>query len=790
MSEETRRTREREDTTPTGSLPSFSLLSGVEAPLALEPPLAEGAKPIDVVGDPDRYFDVGLIARGGMSEVRRVVDRKLNRALAMKILDWDYLSERRARNLFIMEAGITAGLQHPGIVPVHDWGELTDGRLWFTMKEVRGRTLAELIELFHRAQVGGDWVQTEEGWSLHRLVDCLRRACEAVAHAHRHDIIHRDIKPLNLMVGELAEVQVMDWGLASRVGVEPGPDLAGTPAYMSPEQAAGQALGPETDVYSLGAVLHCILVGQPPYVGDAAEVLTAVLSGESPLLDNTPGPDRPHPPAALVEIYERATVRSVTERFRDAGELATELAAWLEGARRRKEALVIVQEADALLPKIEHKRVEAQKRRAQAATILRELGARAPARRKAEAWALDERATRDERDAQIAQVRWFQLLRAALNLDDTLPEAHERLARHYHDRLLDAEAGNRADEAARCEAFLRAHDRGRYAAALRGEGRLTLHTDPPGAGVVAYRWVERERRLVLERFGKLGVTPLDEVAIPRGSYLLLVRARKMATVRVPVLIERAGHWDGVPPGAGETQPIRLTTHAAQPRGFVRVPGGWFRSGGDRDAADGLPARPVWVNDFLVGRYPVTNREYIAFLDALVDAGRADEAERWAPRTPLGVGANADDSELQLGRDAAGHFHLTRDHVGQEWQPNWPVCLVSWHAAMAYAQWRAAALDRQVRLPNELEWEKAARGVDGRAFPWGSFLDPSWANILSSAASPSRCAVTSYPIDTSPYGARQLTGNVREWCVNPWRFDGPPVVDGILQTDEATVDDPS
>jgi eukaryotic-like serine/threonine-protein kinase len=781
--DETRKLRERREY-PSTMLPSFARARRIDDRGSHEPP----GEPIDIVGDPDRYFDRGLIARGGMAEVRRVFDYKLRRTLAMKILDRDYLEERDGRALFIVEASVTAGLQHPGIVPVHDWGELGDGRLWFTMKEVRGRTLAELIEDFHAVQHGPDWRATDDGWTLHRLIDTLRRACEAVAYAHRHGVIHRDIKPLNLMVGELAEVQVMDWGLSARLGTDPGFELSGTPAFMSPEQAAGEALGPQTDVYSLGAVLGCILVGKPPYPGGMDEVLTAIALGPPPPLSESYAPDRPIPPTALVAVFERATAREVAERYHDAAELAEELGAWLEGASRRETALKVLAAADALYPQIDQHNREAAESLSRAAAMLRDLGPRAPARSKAEAWTLEERAVRLEHDAHVIEVQWLQRVRSALNLDETLSEAHERLASHYHTRLLTAEAEGRSNDAARNEAFLRAHDRGRYAAVLRGDGALTLQTDPPGATVMAYRYVAHERRLVLERFGALGTTPLDRVALPRGSYLLLVRSPRKATVRLPVLIERAGHWDGAPPGAMEPLPLVLRSRRAVPRGFVRVPAGWFRCGGDPEACEPLPAKRIWVDDFLIGRYPVTNGQYVQFLNMLVDAGRAEEAERFAPRAPLGVVTPESAAPVQLGRDGAGHFHLTRDYFGRQWHPDWPVCLIDWHAASAYARWQAEKLGMGVRLPNELEWEKAARGADSRGLPWGSYADPSWSNVLGNGADPGPTPLHSFRIDASPYGVRHMAGNVREWCVNTWRAEGPLVIEDVLQPDIAGDDD--
>jgi serine/threonine-protein kinase len=123
-------------------------------------------------------------------------------------------------------------------------------------------------------------------------------------------------------------------------------------------------------------------------------------------------------------------------------------------------------------------------------------------------------------------------------------------------------------------------------------------------------------------------------------------------------------------------------------------------------------------------------------------------------------------------------------------PEWPVALVDWHSANALLEWKSERDGRAYRLPNELEWEKAARGVDGRVFPWGYEPEATWACILGSTrATPSRTVVQSFPIDESPYGVRGMTGNVRDWCINVWRHDGPPVHDGVLEIDPAHPSDP-
>jgi hypothetical protein len=221
---------------------------------------------------------------GGMGEIYRCGDDALGRDLAIKILKAELQGNADAEERFLREARLTGSLQHPGIVPVHHLGRLTDNRPYYTMKLVHGRTLADIL----RDEPAGPE-------RLPRLLAIIEKVCQAVAYAHSKGVIHRDLKPSNVMVGEFGEVQVMDWGLAKELSrVEPAvpPDEAtanvetvarveeaaglsragaalGTPSYMPPEQAAGDwdIVDERADVFALGAILCQVLTGRPPYYG-------------------------------------------------------------------------------------------------------------------------------------------------------------------------------------------------------------------------------------------------------------------------------------------------------------------------------------------------------------------------------------------------------------------------------------------------------------------------------------------------------------------------------------------
>ncbi|MCB9674805.1 MAG: protein kinase [Alphaproteobacteria bacterium] len=264
-------------------------------------------------GGGPRYEPRGILGVGGMGEVRRVYDPVLERVVAQKILSSNLLSDGAHIDRFLAEAQITAQLQHPGIVPVHDLEHLPNGAIAFTMKPIEGRTLAQVIREVHDAS-RGDWRPTGSGWSLRRLVEALRRVCDTIAYAHDQRVVHLDLKPGNVMLGEYGEVLVFDWGLARRLGPDGTVSLeraSGTVGYMPPEQSRG-SVGTAADIYALGATLREIVDGVAPVA--------------------TPGeawvPQRADAPRELVSIVLRATASAPGERYASAKDLANDLAAW------------------------------------------------------------------------------------------------------------------------------------------------------------------------------------------------------------------------------------------------------------------------------------------------------------------------------------------------------------------------------------------------------------------------------------------------------------------------------
>jgi serine/threonine protein kinase len=204
-----------------------------------------------------RYSVVEEIGRGGMGTVFLARDEVLGRDVAIKIpngLNNEGLDRRLQR-----EARAIASLEHPGIVPIHDAGRLADGRLFYVMKRVEGRTLREYLA------------------SVSDLTERLRvfeRICEPVAFAHARGVVHRDLKPENVMVGAFGEVMVMDWGTAKTVDETADGTIVGTRGFMAPEQASGGEIDARADVYALGSILFLLLTGEQPPANTIAPAVT------------------------------------------------------------------------------------------------------------------------------------------------------------------------------------------------------------------------------------------------------------------------------------------------------------------------------------------------------------------------------------------------------------------------------------------------------------------------------------------------------------------------------------
>lgn len=310
--------------------------------------LPEGRRGAALVPTVSRPREIG---RGGIGRVLIAYDAHLGREIAVKeLLPHLVQNDSKARSTdskailgrFLREARITAQLEHPNIVPVYELGKRKDGGLYYTMKLVRGRTLSDALK------------QTHDLADRLKLLNHFVDLCQAIAYAHSRGVVHRDIKPQNVMVGEFGETMVLDWGLAKIRGKRDlrGQDLLreikqltegdvvstlpgsafGTPSYMSPEQAEGQIdeIDERSDVWGLGVVLYEILTGRVPFYGPHPFAVVAQVMKEQPAPVLSVYPEAP---PELAAVADRALRRDRSERYQTAKELAEEIVAFQTGGR-------------------------------------------------------------------------------------------------------------------------------------------------------------------------------------------------------------------------------------------------------------------------------------------------------------------------------------------------------------------------------------------------------------------------------------------------------------------------
>ena len=299
--------------------------------------------------------------KGGLGVIFQARDEEIDRVVALKQIKPQWADDVESRVRFTLEAKITGRLEHPGIVPIYALGADQTGRPYYAMRLIRGESLLQVITRFHRTMASVKVDKAQRHVQLRKLLARFIDVCDALEYAHSHGIIHRDVKPANVMLGKFGETLVVDWGLAKVIGAneEASPTshmqwtpltdadststrlgiAVGTPAYMSPEQAAGRLedIGPASDVYSLGATLYQLLTGATPHgeEKDLGVVLATIGGGDIiPVEERAPWLPRP-----LGAICRKAMAPHRDKRYLSARALADDVDRWLadEPVRAYKE---------------------------------------------------------------------------------------------------------------------------------------------------------------------------------------------------------------------------------------------------------------------------------------------------------------------------------------------------------------------------------------------------------------------------------------------------------------------
>lgn len=766
-----------------------------------------------------RYLVLGQVGVGAMGVVLAAYDPELDRKVALKLLrarDEARHPEEHARLRARLgrEAKAIARLSHPNLISIYDVG-MHGAQVFLAMEFMSGGTLREWLE---RAKP-----------SRATILSVFVAVGRGLAAAHAQGLIHRDFKPENVLFDADGRPKVADFGLARLVHAEAAPaappatdhgvtvtsasaldanltatgSLAGTPAYMAPEQFTNDPIDSRTDQFAFCAALYEALYGERPFAGDnvlaiASEVLTGTVR---------PAPREARVPAWLRSVLLRGLARDPTARFPSMDALIKILARDREGALRRRvltslAALVVVFAAGvATFTVVSHRqRLAAAVARdmgiAQSALAYAQHNARTLADPRSQAFAAFDRGDRAHGEAlwggvraaadriRAAFARALAAAERALTVDASHAHARALFVDVLEQRLrFELEQTGRLDEAELDR--LRLYDQAR-ASELARPARIRIETTPPGARVWLERYDTRVQRYLLRPREALGATPIAELDLEPGSLLATFEVPGRATVRIAVRL-----------GAGERLALAVPLPPADaiPSGFVYVPAGrfWFGSAEDDDLRQtflhAAPLHEVTTGAFLIAQHEVTYRQWLVYLRALPP----DERRR---RTPAAVDPpihavlrRLHDGRYQLRLGAAEQPYLVtegdtlayadRDRRSrQDWR-DFPVAGVSFEDAAAYAAW----LSRTGRVPgarlcSDQEWERAARGADGRRFPHGDVAAPDDFNHDVTYGRKARALgpdqVGSHPASRSPFGIDDLAGNVWEW-VHDGR--GQPLIRG-------------
>jgi formylglycine-generating enzyme required for sulfatase activity/tRNA A-37 threonylcarbamoyl transferase component Bud32 len=675
-----------------------------------------------------KYEIHGELGRGGFATVYKARDPNLNRTVALKVLHSYWSNDLSFAARFQREAQAAAGLHHPHIVPVYEADEV-EGQLYIAMAYLPGHTLRDLLA-------------AEGPLSLERALPILSQVAEALDYAHERGVIHRDVKPANIMVqerGQKAHATLLDFGLVkameqSTVLTSQG-TLLGSPEYMAPEQADPERaaeIGPAADRYALGVVAYHMLAGRVPFPGNTPGTLNAHEHKPVP----PPRSLRPELPEPAAHALLKMLAKAPADRYPSACAFVEQLDRAWQAER------------------------QARQHEAQLSPVYRQL------------------------QAAFERKDWAQVLELGGQIRAVDPDYRDVAGRMAHAR----------QQLQRSQRFpvpdtLRQVPRWAWGLGMAGVvvllGLLCLGLWSLGPGL----------------FGSTpsptGVAELATATAANPSPTLPPDIPTTAPIFTPVppaptstLTETPGPTDTATPTSTPQPPTSMPTSTPQPptpaptpglgatktrstdgMTMVYVPAGTFQMGSDeRDpnaADDEKPPHPVSVDAFWIDKYEVTNEQFARFVQA---TGYRTDAEKAGTGWALSEGVWKEIA-------GAGWQHPSGPETSISDLMDHPVVQVSWNDAQAYCAWAGG------RLPSEGEWEYAARGADSPIYPWGDTFDGQrtnfcganctldWKNENYNDGYERTAPVGSFSGGASWVGALDMAGNVWEW-VNDWYGNYP------------------
>ena len=690
-----------------------------------------------------KYEILGEVGRGGFATVYEAQDGRLNRRVALKIITPKLAHDRSFIRRFEQEAHTAASLHHPRIVTIYDFGEL-EGLFYLAMRLVRGRTLRQYLDQYKRL-------------TLEQSLPILTQLADALDYLNERKLVHRDLKPGNVLLeerGKVLSATLTDFGLVrslerSAAITQSEMGVLGTPAYLAPEQVDPRQWGevsPLTDVYSLGIMAYEMLVGQLPFAGQLAALLKAH--------SDTPPPP-PDLDQDLSQVLLKALAKAQTERYGSAGELVAALQDVYETRRRQgvqrltlEQLLTQVQGAYEArewlrvqmlcvqIMQIERTHPDALRLMTEATQGLQRESEEAAAKQWREQHYQEGLHLLSEGNWLGALTAFEEVIQSDANYEDVQAKlaqarAEVRLAQLYEKAEAYERNGRFADSARIWQEIV--GERFDY---RQGEAASHLVTavEPVLKQHRELTTLFRKQQRELKQVGRL----LNRYQQTLQCYEDLVTAVEAGSWRR--VIETGERLGELMPGL--TYPQSILQYAYKILGFdedrmtwlkdgkvmVRVPAADYRFNDSR--------KEVAVEEFWVDQTLVTNAEYKKFLNA-----------------------NPDYPVPYLEGESVEYNWDPKRRMYPSGKANCPVTLISWQDAVAYSEWAGK------RLPTEYEWELAARGVDGREYPWGN--EP---------PNPTRCNYGSYfngltpvgnfsPYGDSPYGCADMSGNVWEWTVS-------------------------
>jgi len=542
--------------------------------------------------------------------------------------------------------------------------------------------------------------------------------------------------------------------------------IMGTPCYMSPEQATGKnsLVGERSDVFGLGGLLYEMLTFIPPITGkDAMEVLqNAATCNIRPL--HEAAPERSYP-RDLAYICMKALEKDPDDRFMSVKKLREAVEGFLEGSResqrRRAQAVTELSEGRKLLKDYYQVRERYLNLNARVQQFQNELKTKPLSlEQKEDMWQVEEQLQQASMDMARLYTDTLQHLQAGLELDPENRDFSNLLADLFWDRFLEAEERNNPEDLYFFRSQVERYHHGRYDHHLAGQGSIEVTCAVPDAAITITPCNERKHRLMAsDQSMDVGAPPWRST-VTRGHYLVSVSAPGHATAHYPVFIDRLERI--------EISATPLPSTQLHPQ-FSYIPAGEALLGDDAAGTFGaLPRGQRHVDAFCMGIVPVTVAEYLIFLNDVRQHLPSEELKALLP-APFG-GDSHYLQELENGDFACPQ----QDDEGDEWSPHWPIIGVTFDNAQAYCRWRSDKDGIAYRLPTNDEWEKAARGMDGRIFPWGNRFDSSFCRMrFTEVGRPHPVPVGSFTTDCSPYGVLDCAGNVRDWC-DEW-FDDEQTV---------------